>query len=221
MNTLCIPLTIDYCRDRRHGRTLWTCTCHLIFFVWRPFVFLPRWRLAPMESPGLCECSIDAYDLFWNGPVAKLKILNPLTARLKIADTVSQLRQRGHLRAALRLLLTIRSMEVLYIHSVQGMSMQMQVPVHMLVEGVKMRSGRDRMIVCYPRFSFSARRWAGPRLRDHCCLQDIQWAAGEIVSYNPKLGLRYTLSPGAGKDSHTNRRRRQIRPVVYIQNVQG
>lgn len=61
---LCIPLTIDYCRDRRRGRTLWTYTCHLIFFVWRPFVFLPRWRWAPMESPGLCKCSIDADDLF-------------------------------------------------------------------------------------------------------------------------------------------------------------
>ena len=156
------------------------------------------------------------------GPVAKLKILNPLTARLKIADTVSQLRQRGHLRAALHLLSTIRSMEVLSIHSAQGM--QVQVPVSMPVEGLQMTSGGDRMIVCYLRFSSSVRRWAGLHLRDLCCLQDIQWAAGEIASYNRNLGHRYTLSLGAGKDSlgnHTNRRRRQIRPAVYIQNVQG
>ena len=152
-----------------------------------------------------------------HAPVAKLKILNPLTARLKIAGTVSQLRQRGHLRAALHLLLTIRSMEVLFIHSVQGI--QVQVPVSMPVEELQMRSGRDPMIVCYLRFT--VRIWAGLHLGGLCCLQDIQWAAGEIVSYNPKLGHRCTLNPDAGKDSHTNRRHRQIRPVVYIQNVQG
>ena len=152
-----------------------------------------------------------------HAPVAKLKILNPLTARLKIAGTVSQLRQHGHLRAVLRLLSTIRSMEVLFIQSIQGI--RVQVPVSMPVEGLQVRSGRDRMIVCYPRFS--VRRWAGLHLGGLCCLQDIQWAAGEIVSYNPKLGHRSTLNPDAGKGSHTNRRHRQVRPVDYIQNVQG
>ena len=57
-----------------------------------------------MESTGLCKCSIISDELFSeNGQVAKLKILNPLTARLKIADTVSQLRRLGRLRAVLRL----------------------------------------------------------------------------------------------------------------------
>ena len=172
-----------------------------------------------MESPGLCKCSMNVDDLFWKGPVAKLKILNPLTARLKIAGTVSQLRRLGHLRVALRLLSIIRSMEVLFIQSVQGM--QVQVPVFMPVEELQMRSGQDRMIVCYLLFSFSVRRWAGLHPRGLCYLQDIQWVAGEIVSYNRKLGHRYTLSQAAGKDSRTNRRRRQIRPVDYIQNVQG
>ena len=180
----------------------------------------PKVEIGPDGKPRLvwvfnkCRWTFSEY-----GPVAKLKILNPLTARLKIAGTVSQLRQRGHLRAALRLLSTIRSMEVLFIHSVRGM--EVQAPASTPVEGLQMRSGRDRMRVCYPRFSFSVRIWTGPHLLGLCCLQDIQWAAGEIVSYNLRHGHRYTLSPAAGKVSHTNRRRRQIRPVVYIQNVQG
>ena len=140
-----------YCRDRRQGRTLWTYTCHFIFFVWRPFMFLPGWRLALMEGPGLCKCSINADELFSeNGSVlAKLKISNRLTAtwrsRLKIAVSRLPSGRLGpsHLRAALRLLstVTVRSMEVLFIrvHSVQGM--QVQVPVSMTVEGVQMRSG--------------------------------------------------------------------------------
>ena len=157
-----------------------------------------------------------------NGQVAKLKILNPLTARLKIADTVSQLRRHGHLRAVQRLLSTIRFMEVLFIHSLAVQGMEMQVPVRMPVEGLHMRSGPVRMSVCYLRSSFSVRRWAGPHLRGRFCLQDIQWAAGGTAWYNLKLGHRFTLSPlDAGKDTHTNRRHRQIRPAVYIQNVQG
>jgi len=52
----------QYCRHRRHGRTSWAYTCRLIFFARRPLVFLPKWRLAVMESQGLCECSINADD---------------------------------------------------------------------------------------------------------------------------------------------------------------
>ena len=180
----------------------------------------PKVEIGPDGKPRLvwvfstCRWSFTEHD-----PVAKLRILNLLNAKLRTAGTVSQLRQLGRLKAALRLLSRIHSMEVPFIHSVQDI--QVQVPMF-TVEGFRMRSGRDRMTVCYPHSI--VRRWAGLHLGGLRCLQDIQWAAGEMqVSYNPKLGHRYTLSPDAGRDSHTNRRRRrQIRPVVvYIQNVQG
>ena len=180
----------------------------------------PKVEIGPDGKPRLvwvfnkCRWPFSKY-----GPVAKLKILSPLTARLKIAGTVSQLRQHGHLKAALHLLSTILSMEVLFIPLLQDM--QVQVPVSMAVEGFQMRSGRDQMIVCCLRSSISVRIWAGLHLLGLCCHQDIQWAAGEIVSYNLNLGNRCTLSPDAGMDSLTNRRRRQIRPADYIQNAQG
>ena len=150
------------------------------------------------------------------GPAVKLKILNPLNARLRTTGTVSRLRQLGHRRAAPRLLSITRSMEAPFIHSVQDI--QLQVPAFM-VEGFQMRSGLDRMTVCYPHFN--VRKWAGLHLDR--CLRDIQWAAGGMeASYSLKLGRRCTHSLDAGRDSHMNHRPRQTPPlVVYIQNVQG
>ena len=175
----------------------------------------PKVEMGPDGKPRLVWVFIKhSWPLTEHGPAVKLKILNPSNARLRTAGTISQLHQLGHPRAAPRLPSRIRSTEAPFIPLVQAI----QIQVLFIVEGFPMRSGWDRMTVCY--LHFTVRRWAGLHL---ClrCLQDIQWAADETgMSYNPKPGRLYTLSRDAGRDSHTNRR--QIRPVVvYIQNVQG
>ena len=172
----------------------------------------PWWKAKACVSVHVMWISFTEYS-----PSAKLRILNPLNARLRTAGTTSQLRQLGHLRAAQRLLSRIHSMEAPFIHSVQDI--QVQVPAF-IVEECQMRSGQDQMTVCYPHSI--VRRWAGLHPGGLHCLQDIQWVADEREASCPILGHHYTLSPDAGRGSHTSYRQRQIRPVVvYIQSVQG